>query len=64
MEINGTLKLEYWIINKATNKYYERREIELDEESVLTGVRDRLSVPINCDMENKFYFGDFSIIID
>lgn len=56
------LFLTYAIRNRKTGEFYETREMELDVESVLNGVRDQLCAPISLDMENEWEYCYFELL--
>ena len=57
------IKLEYYIRRRDNLKYFDRREILLDVESVLNGLRDELSFPSGLDAKD-FEFVDFQLTVD
>ena len=62
MNVEISLKLKYWIINKETNIPCVRNTVSFSAEDVVSGVSDKLGAPVQCDMENEYYYGLFEII--
>jgi len=55
-------KLEYSIRNRKTQRLYEMRTLEIDEDMILDGCSEYLTGSIGLNMEDEWEFTDFNLI--